>query len=218
MSDVVTGWTGRSACALQTAKRMTNEAFAEHLGVAPRTVQRWHDKPASEPISDVQAALDTALERATSGERARFAELHTPPAAPTQASGEFLRVAIAVVVDNGRILLVRRREDNGGIRWQFPAGMVKPGGSSEAVAVQETHNETGAHVAVQRHLGTRLHPVTNVDCDYWLCDYLAGDVENRDVVENIDVVWCPIPNLSRFIPPEQVYPPVLEALEEHTHA
>jgi len=27
--DVVTGWTGRAACALQAALRMSNEAFAD---------------------------------------------------------------------------------------------------------------------------------------------------------------------------------------------
>jgi 8-oxo-dGTP diphosphatase len=32
--DVVSTWTGRSACALQEALRQTNEAFAEQLGVA----------------------------------------------------------------------------------------------------------------------------------------------------------------------------------------
>ena len=31
--DLVTGWTGRAACALQAALRMSNEAFAAHLGI-----------------------------------------------------------------------------------------------------------------------------------------------------------------------------------------
>ncbi len=30
----VTVWTGRAACALQAALRLTNESFAEHLGIA----------------------------------------------------------------------------------------------------------------------------------------------------------------------------------------
>lgn len=216
MSEVVTDWTGRSAGALQAALRMTNEGFAEHLGVNVRTVARWHDKPACAPRSEMQAALDTALERAADAVRARFAELNAPPTPtdPTVHSGESLRVSLAIVVNSGHVLLVRRRDDNGnGMRWQFPAGMVKPGGSSETVAVHETHNETGAHVAVQRNIGARLHPVTNVNCDYWLCEYLAGQIENRDVVENLDVVWCSYTDLPRFIPTDQIYPPVLSALE-----
>src|SRR2546423_1670825 len=36
--ELVNAWTGRTACALQRALRLTNEAFADHLGVAVRTV------------------------------------------------------------------------------------------------------------------------------------------------------------------------------------
>ncbi len=35
-------WTGRTACVLQAALRMTNESFAAHLGTAVRTVATWH--------------------------------------------------------------------------------------------------------------------------------------------------------------------------------
>ena len=38
---VVTVWSGRETLALRTALRMTVEAFAEHLGVAVRTVAKW---------------------------------------------------------------------------------------------------------------------------------------------------------------------------------
>ncbi len=40
--DLVTGWTGRAACDLQAALRMSNESFAEHLGIGERTVAAWH--------------------------------------------------------------------------------------------------------------------------------------------------------------------------------
>ena len=36
--EVIASWTGRHADALRQALRMTNESFAEHLGVAVRTV------------------------------------------------------------------------------------------------------------------------------------------------------------------------------------
>lgn len=65
-------WTGRTACALQTALRMTNESFAAHLGTAVRTVATWHQKPDRVPSSEMQQALDTTLERAGEGAQARF--------------------------------------------------------------------------------------------------------------------------------------------------
>ncbi|MBV9012609.1 MAG: helix-turn-helix transcriptional regulator [Pseudonocardiales bacterium] len=66
-------WTGRTACALQAALRMTNESFAAHLGTAVRTVATWHQKPDRVPSSEMQQALDTTLERAGEGAQARFA-------------------------------------------------------------------------------------------------------------------------------------------------
>ncbi|MGH3833868.1 MAG: helix-turn-helix domain-containing protein, partial [Pseudonocardiaceae bacterium] len=65
-------WTGRTACALQAALRMTNESFATHLGTAVRTVATWHHKPDRVPSAEMQQALDTTLERAGEGTQARF--------------------------------------------------------------------------------------------------------------------------------------------------
>jgi hypothetical protein len=73
--DQVRGWTGQTACALQAALRLSNEAFAEHLGVAARTVAAWHQKSALRPRPEMQQLLDTALERAPAPVKARFAVL-----------------------------------------------------------------------------------------------------------------------------------------------
>jgi 8-oxo-dGTP pyrophosphatase MutT (NUDIX family) len=123
---------------------------------------------------------------------------------------EALRVAIAVVMRGTHLLLVCRRAAAGGISWQFPAGVVKPGADAAAAAVQETLAETGVHCTVVRHLGNRLHPLTNVHCNYFLCEYLAGEAVNRDVVENVDVAWVERAHLARFIPRGTVFPPVLD--------
>jgi 8-oxo-dGTP diphosphatase len=206
--EIVDMWTGRNACALQAALRMTNESFAAHLGVAVRTVAKWHAVPDSVPRPEMQQILDTAYERAGESVRGRFGLLIAPP---EQARAQALRVAIAVVLRGDEVLLVCRRGDDT-LSWQFPAGVVKPGGSAEAVAVRETHAETGVHCAVRKHLGTRVHPDTSVIADYWLCEYLMGDASNGDQQENADVSWVPITALTRFISEEKIYPPILEAL------
>ncbi|WP_326806686.1 NUDIX domain-containing protein [Streptomyces sp. NBC_01775] len=210
--DVVDPWTGQSASALQAALRDSNEGFAERLGVAVRTVAAWHKGPRIVPRPEMQQALDTVYEKAGEHVRRRFAALTRPPADEVQPQA--LRVAIAVVVRGGDVLLVCRRGD-GALTWQFPAGMIKPGASAEAIAVQETHAETGVHCAVREHLGSRIHPATGVTADYHLCEHLAGEAENRDVVENTDVAWVPIAALPRFIAADRIYPPVLAALEAH---
>jgi hypothetical protein len=73
--DSVTGWTGRLACALQAALRMTNEAFAAHLGIGVRTVASWHQKPTLQQSSELQQVLDTTLEQTSPSVQARFAKL-----------------------------------------------------------------------------------------------------------------------------------------------
>jgi transcriptional regulator with XRE-family HTH domain len=66
-------WTGREASALRAALRMSTRAFAEHLGVALRTVAKWESLGAeTQPRPDTQAILDTALARADSAAQARF--------------------------------------------------------------------------------------------------------------------------------------------------
>jgi 8-oxo-dGTP diphosphatase len=190
--------------------RMTNEAFAERLGISERTVSRWHAQPDMTHRTEVQQILDTAYEQAGEAVQRRFTLLLRPPSPRMEAQA--LRVAIAVVLRGDDVLLVCRRGD-GELRWQFPAGMVKPGADPATVAVQETHGETGVHCTVRQQLGERIHPVTGVVASYFLADHLAGEAINRDPLENVDVTWVSRASLTRFIPTSQVFPPILSALE-----
>ena len=67
--------TGIAKTYLRQALRMTNESFAEHLGVAARTVANWRKDPAITPIPAVQETLDAVLERAPDRAKAQFAML-----------------------------------------------------------------------------------------------------------------------------------------------
>ena len=73
--QVVASWTGGHADLLRQSLRMTNESFAEHLGVAVRTVAYWRERPESIPKPAMQETLDAALERAPERVRAQFALL-----------------------------------------------------------------------------------------------------------------------------------------------
>ncbi|OLT41747.1 hypothetical protein BJF85_04910 [Saccharomonospora sp. CUA-673] len=73
-------WTGRTACALQGALRLSHERFAEYLGIGVRTVASWHQNPAITPKSDIQQLLDTAYERASASARKRFSDELGEPA------------------------------------------------------------------------------------------------------------------------------------------
>jgi DNA-binding transcriptional regulator YiaG len=58
--QVVATWTGSHANALQQALRMTNESYAEYLGVAVRTVAHWNEAPATIPQQRNQEILRNA--------------------------------------------------------------------------------------------------------------------------------------------------------------
>jgi 8-oxo-dGTP diphosphatase len=208
-------WTGRDAAALQAALRLTNEGLAGKLGVALRTVATWHAKPEVQPRSEMQQALDIVLAKASSAERARFEHYRSPQSPANSAVPQSLCAAIAIVIDEHRVLLVSRRADDfSPLRWQFPAGIVKPGGSVDRTAERETLAETGVRCKARRRLGSRLHPVTNVVCEYVVCDYLDGEAANLDPVENADVTWADLDKVTNYIPAENIYPPVLEVLQQ----
>jgi 8-oxo-dGTP diphosphatase len=217
--DVIDQWTGRHACALQFALRMTHDDLAAALGVARRTVASWHEKPTLILRPELQRALDTLYGRAAEGDKIRFArQLRThdrsdaPPSSPTDVAP--LTVALAVVVSANEVLIVRRNDpDPSGITWQFPAGVVKPGATAATIAVRETLAETGVHCSVLRSLGSRVHPMSHAYCEYFLCQYLAGTVENRDVNENMAAIFVARQDITRFIPSQNIYPPILQALE-----
>ncbi len=216
-SIVIDQWTGRHATALQAALRMSQDEMAALIGVAKRTIASWSERPEIVIRPELQRALDTAYQRADEPVKLRFArQLKAEDDAEAKAAGSAvaLSVAIAVVINDSEVLLVCRREaDPSGIDWQFPAGIVKPGANPATVASRETLAETGIHCVVRVELGSRVHPLSGVSASYFLCDYLAGEVENRDVVENTTALWAPRTDVTRFIPRQRIYPPVLRALE-----
>ncbi|MGH3722070.1 MAG: helix-turn-helix domain-containing protein [Pseudonocardiaceae bacterium] len=68
-------WTGAQTQALRQAMRLTIRAFAAHLGVDARTVNKWEARGATITLlPDSQALMDTALSRAPDDVQTRFAQ------------------------------------------------------------------------------------------------------------------------------------------------
>lgn len=109
-------------------------------------------------------------------------------------------VAAAVVVHEGRVLLVRRRVAEGQLSWQFPAGKVERGETGEVAAVRETKEETGLHVTVVTLLGERVHPVTGRLVSYVACAVEGGTAQVADADEIAEVAWATLAEIPRYVP------------------
>jgi DNA-binding transcriptional regulator YiaG len=85
---VVGQWTGQEASALRQALRLTIRDFADHLGVAERTVAKWEaGGSAMVPVPVMQAALDTVLARAPDEAKGRFGMLLAATRNPAGVAG-----------------------------------------------------------------------------------------------------------------------------------
>jgi 8-oxo-dGTP diphosphatase len=109
-------------------------------------------------------------------------------------------IAAAVIINNGEVLMVRRRVEEGELSWQFPAGKVEPGESGEDAAVRETQEETGLTVRAASQLGSRVHPTTGRTMLYVACEVVDGTAHVGAEDEIAEVAWCDRAALAAKVP------------------
>jgi transcriptional regulator with XRE-family HTH domain len=111
---VIDRWTGRHARALQAAMRLTSEAFAEHLGISPRTVAKWRKRPDMVPSAQLQEALDTSLHLASPEAQTRFAaSIGVPQSEPPALDDSMVDQLHAAVGELSRILATLQTAEKG---------------------------------------------------------------------------------------------------------
>ncbi|MDT0495230.1 NUDIX hydrolase [Streptomyces griseus] len=109
-------------------------------------------------------------------------------------------IAAAIVVHEGRVLMVRRRVSEGQLSWQFLAGKVEPGEEREAAAVRETQEETGLTVKAVELLGERVHPKTGRLMSYTACQILGGTAHVADAEELAELAWVAHGDIPEYLP------------------
>lgn len=123
-------------------------------------------------------------------------------------------ISAAVIVHEGRVLLVRRRVKEGSLSWQFPAGEVEDGESANDAAVRETREETGLEVSDLSVLGERVHPNTGRTMIYVACQVVGGTAAVVDDDELAEFAWSDGKRLTEYVP-YPFYGPVQEYLDEY---
>ncbi|MBA0127908.1 NUDIX hydrolase [Haloechinothrix sp. YIM 98757] len=121
-------------------------------------------------------------------------------------------IAAAIIVQDGKVLLVQRRVKEGSLSWQFPAGEAEEGESAGQAAVREAREETGLTVAESKVLGERVHPATGRTMAYVACHVVEGSASVVDDDELADLAWLKHDQLAEYVP-HGFYEPVQEYLD-----
>jgi 8-oxo-dGTP diphosphatase len=157
--------------------------------------------------------VDVEQERPT---RANPAAAASPAIATSTATvrttTERPAIAAAIIVQDGRVLMTRRRYSEGSLVWGFPTGEVEPGESPEQAAVREVQEEIALEVAVERRLGERTHPNTGRHMVYMACRVVSGTADLVDHEELAELAWCALDELTERVP-TGIFQPVQEYLE-----
>ncbi|PSM39899.1 hypothetical protein C6Y14_28870 [Streptomyces dioscori] len=114
---------------------------------------------------------------------------------------------MAVIVNCGRILMIRRSIVEGDLVWALPGGKVETGESAEQAAVRETLEETGLDVKALRRLGERTQPDTGRQIVYVACRAVGGQARAAASREVSDVAWVEHEQIPEYVP-QGLYGPV----------
>ncbi|MEW9521770.1 NUDIX hydrolase [Streptomyces tubercidicus] len=121
-------------------------------------------------------------------------------------------ISAAIVVHDGRVLMVRRAVKEGELMWQFPAGAIEAGETAEQAAVRETLEETALTVEAIKLLGERIHPKTGRMMSYTAARMLEGVARVADEEELDAVAWVAHGEISEYVP-YGLFEPVQEYLD-----
>lgn len=130
----------------------------------------------------------------------------------TDTTEQVPRVSMAIITEGDRVLMVRRRQQEGKLLWAFPGGGIEAGESAEQAAVREVAEEVALEVKSVRILGARVHPQTGADMTYVACEPVAGEARVEDAEELAEVAWISLEEIPTYVP-WGLFPPVQEYLE-----
>jgi 8-oxo-dGTP diphosphatase len=105
-------------------------------------------------------------------------------------------VAGIVVNDEGRVLVIRRRDNN---HWEPPGGILELDETFEEGVRREVHEETGVWVKVERLTGVYKNMARGIVALVFRCKLAGGRVSTTD--ESREVRWVPTAEIAKLMSP-----------------
>ena len=118
-----------------------------------------------------------------------------------------MKIIVSILEKNRKVLVIRRKEKEGALHWQFPAGSTKEGEIEQETAERETFEETGIVCKAIKKIGERTHPNTGKEIAYWFCEYISGQAFVKDKDE-LDVAEWLSPDETLKVITTDIYDPV----------
>ena len=107
------------------------------------------------------------------------------------------KIVIGIVIKDKKVLIVKRKEKEGDLLWQFLGGKVENNESKEKAVIREVFEETGIKVEALNKLGEIVYPVTKKNISYFICKYLKGDLYISKS-ELADALWVNKKELGNY--------------------
>ena len=105
-----------------------------------------------------------------------------------------IRVAAALILDNGRVFATQRGYGAYKDWWEFPGGKIEPGETPEEALKREIREELAAEIEVGDFLTTVEYdyPEFHLSMDCFWCRVLEGELK---LLEHEAAKWLPLDDL-----------------------
>lgn len=110
-----------------------------------------------------------------------------------------LPAVAAVLIESGRVLLIRRGVEPGAGLWALPSGFMEHGETPEAALVREVEEETGVRCSPRELLSATTHTDSvfgHVLVLAYAAVFASGEVRAGD--DAIEANWFPTTNLPEM--------------------
>ena len=127
-----------------------------------------------------------------------------------------MSIAIGIVKYQNKVLMLKRKVEENGLVWGFPAILIKPSDEIKERIIKGVRGETNIETRFIRFLGKRVHPNTRTITYYCQLEYIKGELTNLDPDENLDARWIDVTNYKDYIT-SHIFESVEEYLDNQQH-